>query len=115
MTDPRINKIAKSAAEVVLLSTFSANNKFPIKDWHYEILDENIESIKQIEDHELAKQVLGNLDTLQELIEQAMRRKLDYLMTEGFTYKKKGYYVFYTQKEIESQIRHILKDAKDSI
>jgi hypothetical protein len=115
MTDPRINKIAKHAAEMILLSSFSEKNKFPIKDWSYELCDENIEAIKRIEDHELAKEVLGNLDLMQGLIEEAMRRRLDYLMTEGFTYKKKGYYVFYTQKEIESQVRHILNDAKDSI
>ena len=115
MIRPEINKIAKNAAEIVLLAAFADQRKFPVDKWEYELTPDNIESIKRIEDSELAKEVLGDLNHLQKLIQAAMKRKLDYLLAEGFTYKKKGYYVFYTEKEIESQIKRILNNDKDSI
>lgn len=115
MHPPEFNKIAITAADIVLLNAFADESKFPIDNWAYELTPENIKTLKTIEDHKIAEYALNNLDKLQILIQEAMQRKLDYLFAEGFTRKKKGHYEFYSQKEIDSQIQRILSNDKDSL
>ena len=110
MIPSEINEIVKKAADVVLMLAFEEDNRFPIKNWSYQVTPENIESLKNIENREVSRYAIKNIDKIEEQIKEAMQRKLDYLYTEGFTFKKRGDYVLYTETEIEQQIKSILSN-----
>jgi hypothetical protein len=110
MIPPEINEIVKKAADIVLMLAFEEDKQFPITDWSYQVTPENIESLKHIENREISKYAIKNLDKIEEQIIEAIDRKLHYLYTEGFTYKRKGYYVLYTETEIEQAVQSILNN-----
>ena len=95
-----LTELAKAVSMDILRDEFLKNKKFPI-DEHFSL---DIDLLPDDKSGDMARE---DPDEFIRLLNNSIKRRLNYLYDEGFLDKKKGYYRMYTSKEIEKQINEI--------
>lgn len=99
-------ELAKSVGQDILREELLRNKKFPIdKD-----LKLNIDLLPDDENGDMARE---DPDEFMRLVNNCITKKLNYLYEEGFLAKKKGFYRFYTEKELQMELDNIIANGMD--
>ena len=99
-----IEELAKAVSIDIMRQTFIDKKKFPVNK-------EVTLDIYKLPDSDAGDMAKEDPEEFTRLVNEWLNTKLNYLYSEGFLEKKRGYYRMYTTEEIYNQIKAI-QDAE---
>jgi hypothetical protein len=101
-----ISELAKEISVDIMRETFIAKKKFPINK-------EVTLDIHKLPDSDAGDMAKEDPEEFTRLVNGWLTTKLNYLYSEGFLAKKKGFYRVYTEKELQMQLDNIVANGMD--
>jgi len=99
-----ISELAKAVSIDIMRQTFIDKKKFPINK-------EVVLDIYKLPDSDAGDMAKEDPEEFTRLVNSWLATKLNYLYSEGFLEKKRGYYRMYTTEEIKDHVKAI-EDAE---